>query len=112
MLREKENFWHIQKQGRTVNASCVDNNVIAAASAVSPACFSGCPQPTNQTSVRAWFQLEITHKETHTPPCKIFTVCVWRILQGRLRTLSARQCVCMAHLTGRNMPLSACHLRV
>lgn len=43
-------FWKVKQEGRTVNASCVDGNVIAVVEKVRPDCFKACPQPTNQTS--------------------------------------------------------------
>ena len=43
-------FWKVAKQGRTVNQTCVDNNVVAAVQKVRPECFAKCPQPTNQSS--------------------------------------------------------------
>ena len=33
-----------------MNASCVDGRVSTAVEEVAPACFSACPQPSNQTS--------------------------------------------------------------
>merc|ERR1712096_287321 len=47
---EEDCFWKIKKKGRAVNASCVDSNVANTVEAMAPSCFSGCPQPQNQSS--------------------------------------------------------------
>ena len=45
-------WWYVGKEKRTVNASCVDGNVVAAVQKRRPACWTACPagQGTNISS--------------------------------------------------------------
>lgn len=42
--------WRLVQTNKTVNATCVNNNVHALVESSGASCFQGCPQPTNSTS--------------------------------------------------------------
>merc|ERR1712086_53358 len=43
-------WWRLAQQHRTVNASCVDDHVVAAVQKHRPECWRSCDQPTNRSS--------------------------------------------------------------
>ena len=43
-------WWRLAEQHRTVNASCVDDRVVASVEARRPKCWSNCPAPKNRTT--------------------------------------------------------------
>ena len=44
-------WWRTVSNTRTVNSTCVNDNVIATVQATSPDCWKACPQPTNTSSL-------------------------------------------------------------
>eukprot|EP01065_Artemidia_motanka_P043694 TRINITY_DN6096_c1_g1_i1.p1 TRINITY_DN6096_c1_g1~~TRINITY_DN6096_c1_g1_i1.p1 ORF type:complete len:418 (+),score=120.14 TRINITY_DN6096_c1_g1_i1:55-1254(+) len=43
-------YWRIAETVRTVNSSCVNDNMVRVVMRHDPQCFEGCPQPHNRTS--------------------------------------------------------------
>jgi hypothetical protein len=46
-------WWRVVEITRTVNATCVNNNLIDSVKHTNPSCWTGCPQPSN-TSSTCW----------------------------------------------------------
>eukprot|EP00040_Diaphanoeca_grandis_P010396 m.53178 g.53178 ORF g.53178 m.53178 type:complete len:422 (+) comp21720_c0_seq1:66-1331(+) len=66
-------YWRVVNMTRNVNASCVNTNLINAAIAVRPACWSACPQPNNITSecwISCLFDTVAGNSDKGIPPMK------------------------------------------
>lgn len=63
-------WWRLIREVRNVNATCVNGRVVNRVIASRPACWQGCPQPTN-TSSECWINClfeTIVGNATATPP--------------------------------------------